>query len=294
MDYTEADRRPFWSDIQTSEQNYGIISFDPGKDDRMIVEIDGESSDWDDGILLADNGSTRLYVKQDARYLYLCIKKKGLELDADRFIIPVDITPKSGYNAYDGYEFDFDADFVIDINGKENSTVLTHSYYDRYAFLFGPYDNLFHVKKPRKRSKDFDPIYLCLNRKMILPATGKLKDAEREDTGKLLYGNGKPHTQGYDSLSDFCAGKDFVEIRIPWGILSFRDPSTKLVEDDFWENKEIKALKIEGIKLGLSEADMDFSYSDYTWEDWDEVEFFERPKESYYTLRDKFAELKLY
>src|SRR5690606_35288575 len=45
MDYDNPDRRPFWSNIQTSEQSFGLLSFDPGRE--LAIQIDGKTSDWD-------------------------------------------------------------------------------------------------------------------------------------------------------------------------------------------------------------------------------------------------------
>ncbi len=296
MDYSDPNRRAFWSDVQTSEQNYGVVSFDPGTE-KTVVQIDGEISDWEDAPEVAATDFGSVLAKSDARYLYLCVKRKNLNLDKDRIVIPIDITPKSGMPEYDGHYFDIDADFVLDINGRDNTRILVHSYYDRYAFAFGAYDNLFESgrkkRRIRKNSKDFVPIYLCISRKQVIKSTGETIDAERIETGVLQYGNGTPFSEDYNSLSDFYSGDDFVEFRIPWGLLNFRDPSTKQIEDDFWINKEQQNLEIEGIKIGISMEGKASASGDYTWDNWQYIDFHERPKTAYYTLGDKYEELKL-
>ena len=296
MDYSEEERRAFWSDIQTSEQSYGIMTFDPGKE-KTIVSIDGSSSDWEDATEIVSADGAAIMAKSDARYLYLCIKKSGLDPENARFVIPFDITPKSGSKNYNSFKLDMDADFVLDINGKDDTRILVHSYYDRYAFAFGAYDNMFDSgrkkKRIRKSSKEFVPIYLCLSRKQIIERTKEVIDAERMETGKLKYGIGEPFMPDYNSLSDFCGGKGFLEFRIPWGLLSFRDPSTKLVEDDFWIAGKQQPLEIEGIKIGLGRVGEVSVSGEYTWDNWEQTDFYERPKKAYFLLGEKYKELKL-
>ena len=75
--------------------------------------------------------------------------------------------------------------------------------------------------------------------------------------------------------------------------MNFRDPSTKQIEDDFWINKEQQNLEIESIKIGISMEGKASASGDYTWDNWQYIDFHERPKTAYYTLGDKYEELKL-
>lgn len=42
MDFDNPDRRPFWSNAQTNEQQFGLLSFDP----ESHIKVDGEVEDW--------------------------------------------------------------------------------------------------------------------------------------------------------------------------------------------------------------------------------------------------------
>lgn len=77
-------------------------------------------------------------MKSDEEYLYLRINKKDLDINNDEIIIPIDVTQKSGSNNVEGYKLTFnkDADFIIKINGKDNSTIEVQNYYDINDFLF--------------------------------------------------------------------------------------------------------------------------------------------------------------
>lgn len=293
MDYTDADRRPFWSDIQTSEQNFGLVSFDPGAE-RMAAYVDGDFEEWENEEPLTAGDGFELYAKEDERYLYLCVRGDNFSPENDRAVISLDVTPESGSFVYHDYSFDRAADFVVDLNGKEKSTVLVHRYYDRYAFAFSEYDDQFDPSGyDQKDSKLFVPIYLSLNRTLWVPTTGEKLKAERLDTGKLSYGNGNPEDDAYDSLADFCYGDDFVEARIPWELFSFRDPSTKEIEGDFWANGELSGIRVTEIYFGLSYGSKYAKMQPFAWEDWDEPTFHERLKPSYAMLKETYEHLRL-
>lgn len=292
MDYTDPDRRAFWSDMQTSEQNFGLISFDPGLS-RMQVLTDGDFEDWAETAPLIEAGGVRLYVQQDARYLYLCVAGEDFSPERDTVLIPVDVTPASGADRYESYALDHGADFMICLSGKTDSRVLTQSYYDRYAFLYTDYDREFQdLPLPAKDSTEFRPIYLMLNRELKFP-DGSVRETEKMDTGLLRYGNGDPGSEDYDSLSDFCYGEGFTEIRIPWSLLNFRDPSTKEVEADFWENGEMSGITVPEIYLGLCRDGSSVPMQSYTWENWDQPLTHERKKQSYDIMKACFENLHL-
>jgi len=42
MEQDNPDRRPFWSNAQTNEQQFGLLSIDCNK-----IKIDGSRSDWE-------------------------------------------------------------------------------------------------------------------------------------------------------------------------------------------------------------------------------------------------------
>jgi hypothetical protein len=113
------------------------------------------------------------------------------------------------------------------------------------------------------------------------------------DSGLLRYGNADPSAQDYDSLADMCYGDDFIELRLAWGLLSFRDPSSKEVEGDFWGQKELYGINVDEIYIGIMSAGRYSGMSPYTWDNWDMPTYHERLKQSYYILKDKYDELKL-
>ena len=76
--------------------------------------------------------------------------------------------------------------------------------------------------------------------------------AETFDTGLLRYGNGNPSSPDYDSLADFCVNGDDIEIRLPWLLLNFSNPSEMMVHDDYYLHYGVEEMSIEGIYVGAA------------------------------------------
>ncbi len=294
MDYTDPDRRAFWNDLQTSEQNFGLVEFIPGDGSR---QLDGDLSEWEDSELIAEENGLRLYAATDARYLWLAVESDSCDLQKEQVLIPFDITPMSGALHYENNEFERPVDFVADLNGPEEGSVnrlLVHQYYDRYAFFYQKYDNVLDVTGyDDPQNETFGPILLSLNKAFTQPETGETFDALKYDTGELRCGMGVPDTESYDSLADLCYGENCLELRLPWEILNFRDPSTKEIEDDFWQRGELCGRDISEIWFGVKCGKDQINMVSYTWADWDHVEFTERRKDSYWILQGCFGELSL-
>ena len=80
-----SDRRAYWSNIQTSEQSFGVMAFDPGTR-HCVCYIDGEYSDWEgvSPVSVTDQGS--IYVQTDERYLSICVKADKYDFNNDTAI----------------------------------------------------------------------------------------------------------------------------------------------------------------------------------------------------------------
>ena len=94
----------------------------------------------------------------------------------------------------------------------------------------------------------------------------------------------------------FKKGTDFVinevlEIRIPYGLLNFYDPSKGLIHDDYYENYGVKPLKINDIYIGASVIKNDIEMYGFEYDfDLDSREYHESLKDAYYQLKDCWKE----
>lgn len=277
-DYDIADRRAYWSNIQTSEQCYGLLAFDLGED-RSFCILDGDLEEWKMRTPLIDSDKLKFYVNRDSRYIYMAINSlEKIDLISEKIIIPIDITPKSGGKSYKNYYFDSPADFIIEIDGKDNSRILVQDYYDLYSYSFREKQNF------KKDSNNFIPIYQCLSSERFLPEDKITVNEKKFESGKLVYGNSNEN-----SLADFMIKDNIIELRIPWQLLNFMDPSTRQIVDDFNVNeKKISPIQVDYIKVGLHINEEYNKMEEYYLHNWDIPVYHERLKASYYEVKKIF------
>ncbi len=273
MDYTDSDVRPYWCDVQTSEQFFGLLSFDPGE--TAVCTVDGRDGEWEGEEPVLKNAETELYVKSDEAYVYLLIRGKN-----DNMKVGLDTIEDQGNEEYGG------ADFLLELKGKEESRLLVHPYYDVNYWLYttGLYASN-EVLKAQEGYADagnhaFAPIYLMLNRPVLL-TDGTLVETEQVETGRLRHGNADPQSPKYNSRADFCINGNVTEVRLPWLLLNIAKPNEKMRIADLYANDEITYEPIREIRFVL-----DGESGSYTWDSWEQPAYRERLKQSYYILKE--------
>lgn len=294
------DKRPFWSNYQTNEQNFGILAFDPGEE-KSTCYVDGDIGDWNDNSPILTNSAGSLYMKSDEKYVYFMVKSDSYDFDNDTLLIPLDTIAQQGNLSIKDEKVTFDkaADFVIRINGKDNSRITVDSYYDVFYYLYGEqYKMLEPVDDIRtKNSGRFNNMMMCYNYEMTVPPKNTTIPFGSYETGKLTYGNANPDAEDYNSLADFCYKDGALEIKIPWQLLNVMDPSGKEIMDDFYTMQNIVAMDTDDWAVGMgiydskSEQEIKLSAA-YTWEEWTLPTYHERLKPSYYILKDQLPQFE--
>ncbi|SDO57293.1 hypothetical protein [Alkalicoccus daliensis] len=287
MDYDDPYRRPYWSNAQTNEQQFGLLSFDLHK-----VRINGED-DWAEGTVLAENSSgdlKELTVDHDERYLY--VKYTGEFSAEDEVVTHFSIRPGEGVNVGG-----FGADFRLTL-AEDSGEMEIAGDYD--TFYFDYEDSLPEDERtsPEDLEETFHPIRLALNKEITRPDTGEVLPFEYDRTGIFQEGIADPSHEDYNSLNDyvFNAENDIIEVRIPWMLFNAKDPSLKGFIGEMEEDWSESFMKIDQIEMQVSlmrngeTLEELFPADGYTWEDWDIPEHTERLKESYYILQEAFEE----
>lgn len=302
MDLDIPDRRAYWSNTQTNEQEFGILAFDPGSKES-ICYVDGDVSDWKKDKPIISDDTMKLYTKSDEKYLYIMADVKDFDFDKDKLLIPIDITPKSGNSKYNDLNIELKrpTDMVISLDKKAGSRIVVDAYYDSFYYMYAykalKKDGTSMIDKnstyEKKDTGIFNPMYLCLNKELWLPQDDRVLTLEKYETGKLVQGDGNPKNKDFNSLTDFSINKDKIEIRIPWQLLNVMDPSSKMIMDNFYEKKDISSLKIDGLYAGgilirdnkvVDNSEMKL----YSWKEWDTPTYHERLKPSYEILKNAF------
>lgn len=233
-------RTPYWSDMQTCAQHFGLLAFDTGEE-RSVCYVDGDISEWTDEDIVYKKNHLGLSLKYDEAYLYLMIQKEGYDFAKDTLYVPIDLTPKSGSSYCEGVGLRFDraVDFLLTIHGKKGSKLQVQEYYEAlrstYAEHVYGFDTYTTYHTPDVASPVFQDIRLILQTEANLYYTEDLPSSETFLSGALHYGNGNPTAADFDSLADFCASGDCVEVRLPWQLLNFSDPSQMQIHGDYYD-----------------------------------------------------------
>lgn len=294
-------KTPYWSDYQTNEQYFGLLSFDPGEG-RSVSYVDGDDEEWTADDVVGSSDGRTLSMKYDERFVYLMVRGDDVGAGA-KLYLPIDTTQKSGSTTCDdpGLTFDREADFLVVIDGTENSRVLVQARSEVFRATFlrqstgvDPY-----VDPPARDSSEFVAIELLLQQLSDYTAVEAADGAQFVDdsyyylsyeTGALRHGDANPSHEGFDSLADFCFGDGFVEIKLPWQLLNFGNPSEMKIHDDYYENWGVEFIDIDSMYVGVGDGSSTIELLEKPLEGWGtSVTYHERLKESYYIMQQLWA-----
>ena len=300
MHAVDLDKTPYWSDYQTNEQYFGLLSFDPGEVESVSY-VDGDISEWSESDIVAEynGGNMTLSMKYDEKFIYFLIYKKDFDYNSDIIYLPIDTTPKTGSTYCQNYNISFErpCDFVIKIDGVENSRIAVQERYEvmraMYLHETEGYDAYANPVDPD--TPVFKPINLILQTSTVLLQNDENASMEIYETGKLKYGNANPKSADFDSLADFMFNGDYIELKLPWQILNFANPSEMMIHDDYYENYGVEYIKIDEMYVGLcggEGSEYRVKMAPFALKGWGKnVTYHERLKSSYYEVRDYWKSL---
>ena len=286
---------PYWSDYQTNEQFFGLLTFDPGSE-QSVCYVDGDPGEWGEEDLVWSGQGLKLSMKYDEKFLYFY--GEGFDPDSQTLYIPLDTSPNTGSTYCQNYQIGFErpCDFVAVVDGEADSRVMVQ---ERYEVLKSTYWESYYVDDPyidppERDSPVFVNIDLAMKLKEIVPRLdGSRPMGQTYETGKLRYGNANPDSPQFDSLADFMFTENGVEIRLPWQLLNFSNPSEMMVHDDYYAHYGIEDIQIEEMYVGaaLEGAQGRLRMASVALEGWGkDVTYHERLKQSYYILQQYWAE----
>jgi len=294
-----AARRPMWLNRLTNEENFGLLAVEPGIENRII--LDGKREDWDKIRNLTsinmDDGS-QMMATSDEGYLYISVNRpQGWNWLQDGLTIGFDTLPggnqtigNSGINFKEGVEF-----ILSLLNDKSGNLQVTSSY-DQHTYRYGFQMKLIYWDPVWEQENNgiFLPWKLCLSYPLFLPASQQQIPFEELEIGQFKVGNTDPNSPEYNSLADFYSGKNLLEIRIPWMMLGYTDPSSHQAWSYPYRNKIPKytSTKSPGVDIYPVITDPQNptllrvqSPLAYKWSNWNEPNYHERKKQSYYLLK---------
>ncbi|WP_409288664.1 hypothetical protein [Peribacillus sp. SCS-37] len=310
MDADNPDRRPFWNNVQTNEQHFGLLSFDPGKEGASIA-VDGSDRDWASAggkaadFKPADDEIESVMVSADEGYVYIkAAFKKPLDFNNEDVYIMFDTIGGQGKQTvklpHASVRTQKGVDFLAEIKSKDSARLMVDSYYDTFYYQYGEQLGLI-PKAAYAADKDndvFHPIRLALNKPLVIPDKKQEVPFQDYETGKLTFGNGDPSAKDYNSLTDIALSKNqtLMEMRIPWALLNVKDPSTGEIMGNMWAKGMEASVTIPEFNLALmtdkkgrSGMKKELAFTGVKWKKWDTPSYHERLKQSYYIMKKAYS-----
>ncbi len=275
-------------DQESAEQGYGLLAFDVSD-----TYPDGDDSEW---AREAPVGDSRVCVRFDADYMHLLVSlPEKFDFKKDKYYVPIQITGEGSKNAPKyGLSFSDSTDYLLEINGKNNTRLLCDAYRDVFHYKYSVLKGVFGKDKQtpyKKNSGKYNKINTYVSNEMYLPDEEKTIPPQYIESGIMRYGNANPNSKNYDSLADFCACSNKLEIRIPWYLLGVKNPRTKACIGEL-KGKEIKFSTFDTIIIGAGLKGKIKLY-DTSFKGVDSITITPRLKQSYNIMKDTFKNLEI-
>jgi hypothetical protein len=265
MDIELTDGRPLWPNVLTNEEQFGVVAVEPGA--RPVVTVDGRDSEWD--------GGGRLRVTHDAGFLYLLLRDRP----AGALTLGFDVRPGGNRGVMP------DADVTVTVGPGRRARVEHAAWTDPISFLYGAARHYVPVDRAdlARGSGAWVSPRLILNRPYRVPGTSERRPVELMDVGRLRWGTADPAAPGFDGRATVAGDEAVTELRIPWSLLTFSDPSKHMVWQPHLDGS-VGALRVGALRIALAGEAVE-----YDWEDWTAVPWHERRKAGWDTLARAFA-----
>jgi hypothetical protein len=312
------ESRANWLNVLSNEQMFGIIGMYPSKDD--VILVDGEPSDWDklegkDKMLLIEDGTAfkELWATHDEAYVYMMAKlNHPFDPDNETIYIGADTLPGGNRHAeqLSGKKLDEGLETLIALGDGKHNEIKIASNYDFHTRLYGKQYQMLPVSAEEMKDDSgvFHSWKLAVGLLMESPDTKVNYPFEDVPAGELIRGTTDPSRQDYQSLASWNTKGTTIELRIPWGLLGYSDPSSrqaisyKDTNDNTFvsETSEgirfvpwIKEKKGSAAVIGLDSGTEPFPISElqvFRWKEWTDVKYNERKKRGYAIIKQAFQQ----
>lgn len=276
-----AGRRPLWPNPLTNEASFGLLAMDPGPAPPAVVDGDDQEwRAWTSQAIYESPGAVReVRASHDQGYLYLRLKLDQPEVWMTEPIqVGFDVVPGGNGGLPHAPLVGVGADTAVVVGPGSEAGAWVRALNDINTLLMGGRRAAFKVGPDDKAHGRWNPQRLILSYPLDVPATGEHRPAQWFDLNPLVTGSSDPTSPEFDSRTTWAAAGDVIELRIPWAMVGFADPSSlaalKVSADGEVGTVETPRLGIS-VAVGTEGTDTD----GYAWEPWDTVTWTERPKD---------------
>ena len=277
------ERRQLWVNPLTNEEKFGLIATDPGV--QPVVTVDGEGSEWPSNgsqVIEESRGALReVRAVKDEGYLYLRLVLDDPSVwQRSAITIGIDVLP-GGNGGLPGLPHaDPGADYAVVLGPGRRASSLVSSRDDPFWVTYGLARHyLSHVQPAYPSGPGVGVWHLqrqITNRPLVVPSTGERLPVEWFDVGRLRFGTADPTDSRFDCRVTWAAG-DCVEIRLPYALVGFADPSSRralVVRGD----GTVTTSPVGRVGLEVAVGREVASTSGYAWDLWQTVAWHERQK----------------
>ena len=295
QDYEQPpERAQLWSNPYTNEEHFGVLAQDAGS---ASVAIDGRFDDWSaastTSLFEAADGPIRaVRATHDESYLYLEIATaRPRAWERAPITIGFDNLPETHTNV-PGFGADMPgADAVLTIGPRQSAQVSRPADLDPLLAQYGDAGGLGYLHVATNASTAQSGVWthpaLMISRPFVDRMTGQAHPVETFDISMLPWGNAYPAVASADSRNLIDNDDTHLEIRIPWMLLGYADPSSHLMLVP--RANALTTVHTGRVAVMLHESNATVATSGYDWNDWQTVHRSERLKRGADELGAEFA-----
>lgn len=292
-----ADRRQLWHDVLTNEEYFGVVAADPGTRKR-VVDLDGKDTEWSTNgsqVVAESRGAVReVRAVKDEEYLYLLLRLDEAESWRTHPItVGLDTRPggNRGLPGHPGVFPQADAALVV---GPAHAELLQAAWWEPTRIRYGPL-GYGYIRFDRAALEPGSGAWVhplqIVDKPYVVPATGKRRPVEVHELSVLPIGSGDPRSPDFDSRTLVAAHGNVVEVRLPWALLGYADPSSLTL---YVEHPKGPTTTLKGGRIGigvLSDGGALLESRGYAWEPWQRVTWHERKKAGFADLARTMRQL---
>jgi hypothetical protein len=286
------ERRSLWRNPLTNEEHFGIVAEEPGAKQSKVI-VDGDGSEWEhrghSPVTAESAGPVReVRTTHDEEYLYL---RLVTDKPAGAVPITVGLDDRPGTNVgLPGLGVTMpEADVALTLDKHQKATLRLAAWTDILAFQYGVANPFMKVERAdlRRGSGVWHTPRLILNRPFVQRDTQEQHYTELTDIGRLRWGTANPKQRGFDDRVLVASKGHTIEVRLPWMMLGYSDPSSHQVMVPH-SHGPVASKRTGRVGIETVAGGQELRTAGYDWEDWQVVSSHERRKRGWGVLAAEF------